>query len=72
MKRDKLRRLVAEVLNERDLIEEPVTFDVLSIDFDARTFTVRGRTVQAESRIVVLPLLSTDRVIIPRDGSGVA
>lgn len=73
MKRAKMRRLVEEVLEARDVVTEaPVTFDTLSIDFDERTFTVRGRTTKVETRSVVLPLLSTDRVVIPRDGSRVA
>jgi len=69
MKRAKMRRLVEEVLDARRAIpERPITFDTLSIDFEERTFTIRGNKVRVDARAVDIPLLSTDRLIIPREG----
>lgn len=72
MKRAKLLRLIEQVRAEARLeSHQPLTFDNITVDFVARTVTFRGRTITVpeEHRAFVAPLLSTDQLILPRDGS---
>jgi hypothetical protein len=70
MKRKKLRRLVEDVLAARDAVpERPITFDTLSIDFEARTVALRGRTITVDNPGIDIPMLSSDRLIITNSGT---
>lgn len=73
MKRAKLRRLIREVLAERDAVgERPIAVDTLTVDFDERTVRFRGRVVgPIELRAVTFPVLDTTHVVLPyRLGEG--
>jgi hypothetical protein len=71
VKRAKLLRLIEQVRNETRYQGAPVTFDNLEIDFDHRTVKFKGRVITVTQPIFVAPLISTDRMIITRDGSEV-
>jgi hypothetical protein len=75
VKRAKVRRLVEDVLAARDVIgDRPVTVDTLSIHWEARTVTLRGRvlTASAEHSAIAIPMLSTDHLLMTRDGEVLA
>lgn len=69
MRRRKVRKLVQDVLAARDVVGlDTVTFDTLDVDFVARSVRFRGRSVIVESDAVSFPVLTTERLIIPRSG----
>jgi hypothetical protein len=68
VKRQKLRALVRDVLAEGRMYESPVTFDTLSVRFDERLVTFRGRKIEVEAASIDIPLLSTDRLILTNSG----
>ena len=72
MKRAKLLRLIKDVQDAQRVGTMPTTFDTLSVNFDDRTLRFRGRTISVEpGRVASFPVLSTDRLIITKDGSEV-
>lgn len=69
MKRRKFKRLVQLVLAERERIgDEPVTFDTLEVDFIRKRVRFRGQTMDVTADRIVIPLLSTDRVVLSQSG----
>jgi DNA-binding response OmpR family regulator len=66
VKRHKLRQLIRDVLAESRIVEDPITFSTLVIDYNERTFTLRGNKVRVgpDASKVSIPLLSTERAII--------
>lgn len=66
MKEKKVRQLLEEFhrLDSLHHIPAPVTFDNLEVDFEARTVTFRGRKVEVRQRVVVFPMLGSDRMIL--------
>jgi hypothetical protein len=69
VKRAKLRRLVEDVLEMRAALPaRPVTFRILSIDFESRTVTLDGRIVPVSARALDIPILTGDVAFMPSKG----
>jgi len=73
MKKRKVRALVEDVIAyyESRVRDAPITFDNLTVDFETKTVHIHGRTIKVEHRAITFPLLSTDRLIVPKDGGQV-
>lgn len=69
MKRSKLLDLIAQVRAET-LAEgsRPVTFDNLTVDFPSKTISFKGRTIKVDANACVFPVISTDALIVTKDG----
>jgi hypothetical protein len=63
----KWKRRYRELLasHERDRALAPVRVRTLTIGFEGKTVTLGGATFTAEQPYVSIPILTTDRVLIP-------
>ena len=65
--KDRYQELAAKVRAQE---QAPVTYRTLSVDFEARTVSIDGRTIHVPSPAINLPILSSDEVVIdPRTGA---
>ena len=68
MKRQKvdfIREIIEETLDMRDAFPgSPVTIDTLEIDFQSRRVHFRGRTINAGTDYLNIPIIGTDRLIL--------
>lgn len=67
MKRAKVLELLREA-RELERSSNPVLIDSLAIDFVERKVTFRGRVIYATTLGINFPMLSTDHIIVPKDG----
>lgn len=70
MKARKVQRIIEATLEAERLHAAAVSYDSIEILWDERVVIIRGRriSVPVDMARMSIPVISTDRVIVPREG----